>query len=418
MKKKIVDISPPEKVSQKESKIVLKETPKQLPKKKHPLRFLIGIGLFFLLILIVYIGSFFFSKLTLYLTPETEIKAFEEEIEVNISQTTFDLQDKIIPGSFFEIEKEKSQEFEATGQDSIGEKAEGTIRVYNSYIPSTPINLVAATRFLSAEGGKIFKTPERIHLPGVQIKDGEVTPGFTDVKVIAQAVGDEYNIGPSKFSVPNLAGNPLYYDIWAESTEPIEGGFKKEVRVVTEEDLEKAENILEKNIKDLAKSSLKKQLPQGFVLAEGGNFIKNFQVSCPEKAGTQVSKFGCQGKIKMVGLGFKLSELKDLAVDFIKLNIPSSKEFDSQSLYLKYLARNLVTEQGKMILNLKVEVNIYDKIPKQILLSQIKGKSEKEIKEIVFERYPQVETIKFDFWPFWVKKAPDSSEKIKIVDFF
>ncbi len=116
----------------------------------------------------------------------------------------------------------------------------------------------------------------------------------------------------------------------------------------------------------------------------------------------------------MGSLSFKLSNLKDLAINIIKSNILSPKEFDLQSLSLEYFAKNLVNEQGKMVLSLKTRINIYDEISKEVLVSQIKGRSEKEIRKIVFENYPQIQEVEFKFWPFWVKQAPKSSNKIII----
>lgn len=420
MKKKVIDILPPKKVSEKkpevvpEEKIVLEKISEKPLKKKSALKFLFGFILVLCLILVVYVGGYFLATLVLYLTPTTETEVFESEVEVNISQIIPDFQEKIIPGNFFETEEEKLQKFEATGKDFIKAAAEGTIRVYNSHTPVRSITLRATTQFLSAEGGKIFRAPEKIYLPAAKVEGGKVIPSFKDVKVVAQEAGEEYNIIPTNFSVPKLAGTSFYYTVWAESTEPMEGGFKKELKVVTEEDLEKAKNIFRGSIENLARSSLSSQLPEGFVFSQGSDFVKDFQVSCVEEAGDQVSEFNCQGKIKMGALSFKLSDLKDLAIDFIGYNIPSLKDFDTQSLSLEYSARNLLLDRGKMVLNLKIRINIYDKISKEVLLSQIKGRSEKEIREIVFDNYPQVETMKFDFWPFWIKKAPKSLDKIKI----
>ncbi len=420
MKKKIIDISPPQKSSEEktekkfEEKVIIGKVSRVHKKRRNGLNFLVVSVIVVGIAVIVYFGGFFLAKLDLYLTPETEKEVFEDEIEVNLSQTTPDFTEKIIPGSFFETEEEKWQKFKATGKDSIEGKAEGMIRVYNSQSPVRSITLRATTRFLSAEGSKIFRAPDKIYLPPASIVGGKVIPSFKDVKVIAQEAGEEYNIGPTKFSVPGLTGTPLYYTVWAESFEPMKGGFKKEILVVSENDLESARDILKKDIKNLAENSLKNQLPEGFVLAEEGSIIDDIEVSCIEKTGEQVPEFNCQGKVKIKALAFRLSDLKNLAMEFIKSRIPPLKDFDSESLSLEYRARNLLGEEGKMILDLKTGVNIYDRISKEILLAQIRGKSEDEIREIVFESYPQIIKAEFKFWPFWVKKAPKSSDRINI----
>lgn len=406
---KFFDILPPDKKSISIDKI---EKPKKPKGKGLFLKFLISF--IFVFGLIIYLSGFFYSELSLSLIPETETEIFETEIEINTFQTDLNLENKIIPGSLFETEKEKSEKYNSFGKSFIEGKAQGIIRVYNSQNPPTPIKLVINTRFLSSQEGRIFKAAEKIYLPSAKIKQGKIEPSFKDIKVLAQEPGEEYNINPSKFSVPGLTGTPYYYSVWAESFNPMEGGFKKEVKIITEEDLETAKNSLKKDLENLAKNALKEQLPQGLLLTEKGTLIKDFQVSCDGKPEEQKSEFNCQGKIKIAGVGFKDSDLKNLAINFIKSNIDSSKEFIVEDLALEYSFQGLIIDKGKMFLNLKIKADIYDKISKEDILSKIKGKSKQEIKEIIFENYPQIKKIKFKFQPFWIKKAPNSLERIKI----
>ncbi len=411
MKIKIFDILPPK---EKRKEIISKKVHKKISLKKFPFNLLIGLILIFGLGFLIWITSGFYSKLFLEIQPKTETEVFTEEIEINITQSFPEFENKIIPGRFFEVEKEKQQIFESTGKDFTKEKAEGTIRVYNFQNPPRAINLQSRTRFLSSEGGKIFRCPDKIYLPPAQIQEGKVVPSFKDVKVIAQEAGEDYNIEASNFSLPGLVGTALYYTIYAESESPMTGGFEKEIKVITEEDLEDAENILKESLERLAKNSLKDKLPEDFILANEFLFIEDFELSCMEEAGEKVSKFSCQAKMKLKGLGFKFSDLEEIAISFISSRLPSSKNLDRQSLILDLFPKNLLSETGKMISDLEVKVNVYDKISEEILLSQIKEKSETQIRNIILKNYPQIENINFNFWPFWVKEAPNSLERIKI----
>lgn len=411
MKKKIFDILPPK---EREKAIISERVSGKIPPQKFTPNLLIALILIFGLASLIWATSGFYSKLTLGLQPKTETEVFTEEIEINITQSSPEFENKIIPGRFFEIEKEKQQIFESTGKDFIRAKAEGTIRVYNSQDPPRAINLQATTRFLSSEGGKIFRAPDKIYLPPAQIQEGKLVPSFEDIRVVAQEAGEAYNIGASKFSLPGLVGSPLYYTIYAESESPMTGGFEKEIEVITEEDLENGENILKEGLEKLAKDSLRDKLPKDFILTDESLFIEAFQSSCLEKAGEQVSKFSCQAKMRLKGLAFKFSDLEEIAISFILSRLPSAKSFDRQSLILDLFPKNLVSETGKMISDLKIKVNIHDKISEETLLSQIKGKSEAQIEDIILKNYPQIENINFGFWPFWIKKAPNSLERIKI----
>ncbi|PIZ00905.1 hypothetical protein COY61_01315 [bacterium (Candidatus Gribaldobacteria) CG_4_10_14_0_8_um_filter_33_9] len=420
--KKIFDILPPNKIKElikqpfSEKFSQKKDAKKNLSVNRQGNLFfkkLIIFGSIFCLAIFFTI-TYFYSSLVVYLNPKMENLIFKTEAEVNISQLFLDLENKVIPGTLFEAEEAKQGKYISTGKDFIEKRAQGMIRVYNSHNPPTPISLVVNTRFLSAEKGKVFLATEKIYLPPAKKEKGKIAPSFKDVAALAQEGGEDYNINPSKFSVPGFTGTPFYYTVWAESFAPIEGGLKKEVKVISEQDLEKAKEQLKKEIEDLVRNSLKKQLPEDFVLAKGGDFIKDSQVFCLEKAGEQKPEFSCQGKIKMAGLGFKHFDLKNLALDFIQANILSSKKFDIQNLLLEYFSQELFNDEGKIKLNLKIEIPVYDEISEKIMASEIKGKTETEIKEYILGTYPQVEKIEFKFWPFWIKKAPESLEKIRV----
>ena len=408
MPKKIIDISPP----QKESPSL--PTSAGLKKKPH-FPFWLKISLVFLvLILGVIVWLSFHSQLTLGVKPKTDLEKFQQIVEVNISQIEVDFQNAVIPGQFFKKEKEKWETFQASGIDFEAKNARGVIRVYNAHTPPTPLTLREKTRFLSSEGGKIFRALKKIYLPPAKVINGKVIPSEVAVEVEAQEPGEDYNIGPSKFSVPGLAGTAFYYTIWGESEKNMEGGFKKEVKKITTQDIEEAKEKLKEDLYQLAKNSLKSQIPEDFVLVEDAIFEEDSQISCFGKPEDRLSEFNCQGKIKIKGLGFELADLKELATKLLLNKIPSVKSFWPDSLKLNFSPQTLIPEEGKMILNLEVEVETYTKISKVTLTSQIKGLSKTEIEKIVSESWPQVEKIEFKFWPFWIKKAPHNPERIKI----
>jgi len=409
MAEKITDISSPQNFSKISSEKKLREKP-----SFHLFKKLIGI----FLVLALFFGAIIFlnsqKKLTLYLGPKTEPIEFQEEIEVNVSQETIDFQERIIPGKFFEVEKEKWEIFQTTGKDFEEGKAQGIIRIYNTHTPPIPVTLRASTRFLSSEDGKIFKISEKVYLPPAQVKDGEVIPTSQEVLVVAQAAGEDYNIGPSNFSVPGLVGSALYYSIWAESISNMEGGFRKEIKKVTSQDLETAKKVLKESLRELAENSLKNEIKEPFVLDDKAIFEEDFQASCFEEVDSRVPEFNCQGKIKLKGLSFKISDLREFAIKNISTEIPASKRVCLENLNLNFFVKTVLKAEGKMISDLKIEGAMYEDISIAKAGEQIEGKSKEEIERIIFENFPQVESIEIKFWPFWIKKAPKNVERIKI----
>ena len=109
-----------------------------------------------------------------------------------------------IQGEVLEAEKEVSQNFTAHGKKLKSTKAHGTMRIYNNYSTAAQ-TLVATTRFISNEG-KLFRTKERVVIPGGYYEGGKLAAGFIDIEVIADQPGEDYNIDPSTFSIPGFVG--------------------------------------------------------------------------------------------------------------------------------------------------------------------------------------------------------------------
>ncbi len=118
---------------------------------------------------------------------------------------------------------EDSQVVAAQGMQRVEEKASGTITVYNDHSTS-PVTLLKTTRFETPDG-LIFRVPAEVVIPG---KKG-TTPGEMRITVIADAAGEKYNIGPiTRFTLPGLKSSAMYANVYARSTEAMQGGFAGE----------------------------------------------------------------------------------------------------------------------------------------------------------------------------------------------
>lgn len=377
-----------------------------------PLKILVS--LVAVIVLLVLYLSLTLSKAEVEILPKTELLNFSEKITASESVKEIDFENKIIPAQIITEEKDLWQEFAATGTTLNEGKAEGTIRVYNKYNPPTAISLKATTHFLS-DSGKYFRSPEKIYLPAAQIKNGKIVPSWAETRVVAIESGEEYNIGPAKFSVPKLSGTPYYYSIYAESDAAMKGGFKTEAKKVTTEDIEKAKDELTKKILENTENSLKEKLSSEFILFDNTILKEVVDESCVVKAGAVVDKFSCQTKAKARALVFNKSDLEKFVKEFILANIPDSKTIDEKNLKIDYNPELIDIKEGKITLNLDFSAKIYPRIDEEELITLMRQKTADQIREIINSRIPdQILQIKVNFWPFWVKKAPKNIKRINI----
>ncbi len=409
MGKKFFDIIPPKEISFSRSE---KQEEKIRPVRKKKRFFLKSLVFcFVLLILVIISGLFFFSKIEVEIWPETEILILEENlvIDLNVEISVFD--EKIIPGKVFSSEKSASQEFFASGKVLKEEKATGVIRVYNAY--STSSRTLVPSRFVSADG-KLFWSLKKIVIPGARYEKGKLVPGEIDVEVQAAEPGEDYNIGPSTFALPALAGSPLYTTIYGRSFSDMSGGFIGEASQISQEDLERAEIALTEDLKKQSREFFKTTVSKDFVLLDETISQEIIEASSSLEAETEAESFVFQVKIKSEGVGFKGSDLENFAKSRINLNMSEGTILQEESLEINYsLFEQKIDEEAKVVLSLEIKAKVYSDIDLDELKKALLGKSLKEAR-IFLENLPEVTKVELKSWPFLKNKIPEDMNEVEL----
>lgn len=161
---------------------------------------------------------FFFGSTTVTVTPQSRTADLNSaaltaregssapEGTLSYTMQTFDLED--------------SEVVAAQGTTRVESKASGSIIVSNAY-SATPLTFVKNTRFESPQG-LIYRAVSDVVVPG---KKG-ATPGTVSITVVADEVGEKYNIGPTaKFTLPGLKSNTqMFAAVSARSAAAMQGG--------------------------------------------------------------------------------------------------------------------------------------------------------------------------------------------------
>ncbi|MFH1462223.1 MAG: hypothetical protein ABIG08_00760 [bacterium] len=402
MKKKVIDIFPPQRKGKKKTGKPQKLKTK-LPARPFPK------GLIFTFSVLIILGALAFftlSKAKIEVWPETETLTSETKLIVG--------QD--IPGKILTKEKTISGNFPASGKISKEEKAEGTLRVYNDYSASSQV-LIANTRFVSVEG-KLFRTPIKVTIPGGYYEKGKFFSGEADIRVVADEAGPEYNIGPSTFSIPGFAGSDKYTKFYAKSFQSMTGGFKEETGQITQKDLEGAENNLTERAKIESEIALRMELQKEEFLLEYNFIEKAVRTQVVEtfplaKAGQEGESFNFQAKAKSETLIFKKADFDNFVKNFILSQTSEGKALCQESLKVNSNTESIDLDSGKITLSLAISAKVYTDIDLSILKNGLGKKSLTEAK-VFLEDEPGIIKAEVEFWPFWVKSAPDNSEKIEV----
>jgi len=424
MSKKIFDIIPPEKVEKDKKpavktfkeKISEQEVVEEIKEKAKTIvvgekikkkGFKVGLAIVPIFLISLIFLAFQTSKAEIEIWPKTELITFETKLTIDVNADEIDLSYKIIPAYVLESKKTLYEEFDSTGK--ILKKAEGAIRLYNEYSTKSETWL-KGTRFVSSEG-KLFKSKDRIIVPGAELKDGKLVPRYVDVNVIAAEAGENYNIEPTHFSIYVFRGTPRYTKFYGESLKSMTGGGDS--FQVTEQDLELAEQALVKKTKSASENDLKSNILEGQIFLEDileTEVLEKFSLT---KAGDEAEKFSFKVKTESKTLLFEKKDIENYVRRLVSLQYSSNKLLYKESLKIDYTPQTIDFDAGKVMLDLNISVEIYSDISLNMLKKELMGKSLAGIK-VFLENQPEIKEVKVEFWPFWVRSVPKDIEKINI----
>lgn len=367
------------------------------------------------LIIIIGLAGILFDlpRAEIILTPVLNDANSIIQVKIDKGVSRVDLNSNVASGQLINMEKNLSRDFSATSERQINEKATGKLTIYNAY-SSAPQTLVQSTRFLS-DKGKIFRLPKTIIVPGAKVEEGKIIPSFIEADVVADEPGDSFNIGPSDFTIPGFQGTPKYSSFYAKSTETIKGGKVGKIKIVSENDANKAKEALSKELMNGVLAQAQKEIPSGFKLLDFALIKKAVSVTVTPDVGKEADKFTVNLKLSLTGMLFNENDIKKIVLKNIDSQLATSQEFVDKSLNLDYNKINVDFDAGLMNFMVSASGKSRQKIDSELLKSQLAGKNENDIRRIV-SNLKGIASVEVKFWPFWVKKASNNLNKIKIID--
>jgi len=389
-------------------------------KKKRRIVFLPKVSIkFFILfcgISLAIAGLIFFvllpkAEITVYPKTEQYVSSLDVVIEKDIPGV--DYENNLLPGEIVFAEgASNKQEFKTAGVQEIGDKSKGEVIIYNKFSSSTQ-PLVANTRF-QADNGKTYRIPNNIEVPGATIEGGSAIPGRIKVVLEADEAGKEYDIEGSRFIIPGLTAGKQEA-IWAESVGPMTGGDKRTVRILSEEDLEKAKNELAEPIYAQALENLKSKVPADKSFFDSAVKKEIIETKSSKEVGAETEDFTLEVKVRVSTLIFNESDMEMVIKGVVEAAENEEKEVLTDGIQEGVEAEllNFDFESGKMGLKVKIEKTLAYRIDLEKIKKEVIGKDEVWIKSHLAEN-PNIKEVQVDFWPFWVKKVPRIEKKVKI----
>ncbi|MGM0482821.1 MAG: hypothetical protein ACQEP6_03105 [Patescibacteria group bacterium] len=303
-------------------------------------------------------------------------------------------------------EEPESTSIEISGTEEVEEKASGEITIYNEHGEEAQ-PLVENTRFKTPDG-LIFRISRNVTVPGME--NGE--PGTISVKVHADEAGEEYNVGPTEFTIPGFEGSAKFDGFYAKSESPMEGGKIGEEPVVEDQDLENIKKELRQGSEEELLSRARNSVPEGFILFDGLYYIEK-----KEEIEMENSEASLVIDDTLVGV---LLEEDELAQGLYERAFQDTKgevevrNWDSLS-FSSATANDFDEESESVNIDISGDVEFFRKIKKEDLASELAGIAikDKDAIEKIMTNYPS-DQAEAEVSPFWIRSLPRNPENISI----
>jgi hypothetical protein len=347
----------------------------------------------------------FAPSATVILTARTTPAPLSASVTIGESvQTSF------VEGTLRSVEVDEvvdeTIEFTATGTGKVGERASGTMTITRTSVSSAPLSVPTGTRFTA--GSLSFLSTEPATLAGTTVGVSGFIQDSATIAVQAVEVGAEFNVSARAYSA-SVGGFSSYGSA-------MNGGNSRDVRVVSAEDVERAQGELIGRSTDAAKQRLIDTLENGETVIES-SFVIGRETAVSSPAVDQ--EVGDEGKATLtVKTTYSIRAVAQADLEkFLDESLASQLLNDEQRVYDNGLEgvgmSNFRTEGERTTVSVTATGRIGPKIDETQIKEQVKGKRFGEV-QATLESISGIQNVDVQFPYFWVRTIPDDTNKITI----
>ncbi|MFA6306214.1 MAG: hypothetical protein WCV70_00405 [Patescibacteria group bacterium] len=355
------------------------------------------------LLLVAAVLYFGLAKLTIVIIPAQEKITDSSTIEVLDNEAGAALaalgQDQIY-GVVKQVPVELSREFSASGKEILGEEVAGKVTIINDYIKNQP--LVATTRLLSSDN-KLFRLKNTVNVPA---------GGRVEAEIYADTAKPEMAVGPGKFTIPGLWAG-LQDKIYAQSQAPM--AYSQKVKyIIGQSDIDNAVSQLKNDLLANAKSQVEeayRDYDQSIFAVDNNSVTQEVN----GKVGEAKEKFTIKMKTMVTVVAFNDDEIYNQIKAKLAAALADDKEvskFDKQDM--SYALASFDISRGSAMVNIDSMAQAALKDSAKIIKkNNLTGLDYEQLKTYL-NGLPEVAGYQIDFFPSFVKKAPNLVDRIEI----
>jgi hypothetical protein len=284
--------------------------------------------------------------------------------------------------------------------------AQGTITISNAQ--SVAQNLITNTRFATPDG-LIFRIHSAITIPA----EGASGPGAITATVFADQAGQNYNVGPTSFTVPGLKGDKSYTLVTANSSAAMSGGFSGTRPAVSATTDATHQATLQSELAKELQSQLKAKIPAGFVVVPGGS-MTNYQTQPDTASSTNSVQISETGTVEAVAFP---SQALAKAIAYKIAGTYSGEPIDLASVNTLTLAPDATSTDpasaSTYSFQLSGNVMLIWQIDASKIAGAVAGKT-RDSAQSILSGFPEVQSANLILRPFWSSTFPQDPSHIHV----
>lgn len=363
-----------------------------------------------------------------YYLPKAEVtllvskKTIQKETVVTLrpDQETIDVENQVIPVMVRKVDINETQEFDATGTKTVGEKATGTITVYNwrDIAVQLPLGQVFTVNEDQEGAGFTFVATQAVTIDGRSVDSTQnpptISPGTGSVTVEASDVGALYNL-PENLTF-TVDGYEYSYDgVQGVNAALFSGGSTEEITVVSATDISGAYESLAGVLKPKATEELRKLTAEGEKLIEEYIVSTVLSNSASKEADDEAKTFTATQQVQAEGYFYQQEHIDSLLEKLLEKNIPDGFAIaeGEQKTSTSYIGS---TTEGFVQIRVNIEMLLIPALNVDELRSSLSGKRVPQAEAIISElnHVSEGEVVLWPSYPPSLQRMPFQPERISV----
>lgn len=327
----------------------------------------------------------------------------------------------ILKGSVLTASVQETAEAETTGTKIVGEKAEGEITLYNKTSSKIELEKGDTVKYTGKSEDLSYTLKGDVEIPASTPQDpldpaSPLNPGEAKVKIVAKDIGDDYNLDDGKsFEIEDYEESELE----GKNKDKVSGGSSKEVKIVTQEDMDNLSNQLRGVSAQKAEESIKEKLGISQKLIAGSTKTsinsENFSAEIDDETDKISLTQGTTGE----ALIYNEKDLNKFIEDYFKSVIPEGHYMPEKD---KKVTVNILGQSASSVLksneaDIQVTLSsiIIPDIKEEDVKENLKGRTNEEAKQYI-DSLKNVESYEFNISPVvpFFSKVPKDTQRIEV----